>query len=130
VGRRCKANDVVAVLEELTSLYPAPAFVCSDNGPDFIAHALKCWNENSGTTMAYIEPGSPWQRGFAELQIAGSGMNSWLCVCSGLIRCLTSPLTASQERRIGYVLKLPGVLMTGVVASFVNPDVSGTKEVS
>jgi putative transposase len=24
VGRRCKARDVVAVLEELTGLYPAP----------------------------------------------------------------------------------------------------------
>jgi putative transposase len=32
VGRRCKAKDVVAVLEELTSLYPAPAFIRSDNG--------------------------------------------------------------------------------------------------
>ena len=30
VGRRCKAKDVVAVLEELTSLYPAPAFMRSD----------------------------------------------------------------------------------------------------
>ncbi len=37
VGRRCKAKDVVAVLEEFTSLYPAPAFICSDNGPKFIA---------------------------------------------------------------------------------------------
>jgi hypothetical protein len=27
VGRRCKAKDVVAVLEELTSLYPAPVFI-------------------------------------------------------------------------------------------------------
>ncbi len=35
VGRRCKAKDVVAVLEELTSLYPAPAFIRSDNGPEF-----------------------------------------------------------------------------------------------
>ena len=34
VGRRCKAKDVVAVLEELTSLYPAPAFIRSDNGPE------------------------------------------------------------------------------------------------
>jgi transposase InsO family protein len=41
VGRRCKANDVVAVLEELTSLYPASAFNRSDNGPEFNAHALK-----------------------------------------------------------------------------------------
>lgn len=39
VGQRCKSKDVVAVLEELTSLYPAPT---------------------------YIEPGSPWQNGFAE----------------------------------------------------------------
>ena len=30
-SRRWKASDVVAVLEELTSLYPAPAFVRSDN---------------------------------------------------------------------------------------------------
>ena len=57
---------MVAVLEELTSLYPAPAFIRSDNGPEFISHALKRWSENSGTTTAYIEPGSPWQNGFAE----------------------------------------------------------------
>lgn len=52
VGRRCKARDVVAVLEELTSLYPALAFVRSDNGPEFIAHALRCWCNSSGTATA------------------------------------------------------------------------------
>ena len=66
VGRRCKAKDVVAVLEELTSLYPAPAFIRSDNGPEFIAHALRRWSKDSGTKTTYIEPGSPWQNGFAE----------------------------------------------------------------
>jgi len=66
VGRRCRAKDVVTVLEELTSLYPAPTYIRSDNGPEFIAHALRRWNENSGTSTAYIEPGSPWQNGFAE----------------------------------------------------------------
>jgi transposase InsO family protein len=66
VGRRCKAKDVVAVLEDLTSLYPAPTYIRSDNGPEFIAHALRRWAENSTTTTAYIEPGSPWQNGFAE----------------------------------------------------------------
>jgi putative transposase len=66
VGRRCKAKDVVAVLEELTSVYPAPTFIRSDNEPEFIADALKRWSENSGTTTTYIEPGSPWQNGFAE----------------------------------------------------------------
>jgi putative transposase len=33
VGRCFMAKDVVAVLDELTSLYPAPAFIRSDNGP-------------------------------------------------------------------------------------------------
>ncbi len=66
VDRRCKARDVVAVLEELTSLYPALVFVRSDNGPEFIAHALRCWCNSSGTATAYIEPGSPWHNGFAE----------------------------------------------------------------
>ena len=66
VYRRCKAKDMLEVMDELTSLYPAPAFIRSDNGPEFIAHALKRWSENSGTTTAYIEPGSPWQNGFAE----------------------------------------------------------------
>ena len=60
------AKDVVTVLEELTSLYPVPAFIRSDNGPEFIAHALRTWCKNSGTTTAYIEPGSPWQNGYAE----------------------------------------------------------------
>jgi transposase InsO family protein len=66
VGRRCKSKGLVAVLEELTSLYPAPAFIRSDNGPEFIAHALNRWCKDSGTATAYIEPGSPWQNGFAQ----------------------------------------------------------------
>jgi transposase InsO family protein len=67
VGRRCKAKDVVAVLEELTSVYPAPSLIRSDNGPEFIAQALRDWCDASDTTStAYIEPGSPWENGFAE----------------------------------------------------------------
>jgi transposase InsO family protein len=58
VGRRCKAKDVVAVLEELTSLYPPPSFIRSDNGPEFIAQSLRSWCEASGTTTSYIETSS------------------------------------------------------------------------
>ena len=32
VGRRCKAKNVVAVLEALTSLYPSSTYNRSDNG--------------------------------------------------------------------------------------------------
>jgi putative transposase len=41
VGRRCKAKDVVTVLEELASVYPAPTFIRTDNGPEFIGQALR-----------------------------------------------------------------------------------------
>ena len=50
VGRRCKVNDVVAVLVELTSLHPAPTFIHSDNAPEFIAYALRRLRENSCIT--------------------------------------------------------------------------------
>ena len=44
-----------------------PTFIRSDNGPEFIAKALRDWCEASTTTStAYIEPGSPWENGFAE----------------------------------------------------------------
>ncbi len=67
VGRRCEAKVVVAGLEELTSLYPAPAFIRSDNGPELITQALRDWCEASATTRtAYIEPGFQWENGFAE----------------------------------------------------------------
>jgi len=65
LGRCCKTKDVVAVLVELTSLYPAPVLVRSDNGPEFLAYALRRWWKDSGTTTTYIEPGSAWQNGFA-----------------------------------------------------------------
>jgi transposase InsO family protein len=57
---------VVALLEGLTSLYPAPTYIRSDNGPEFIDHALRRWSKSSGITTAFIEPGSPWQNGFIE----------------------------------------------------------------
>jgi hypothetical protein len=58
---------VVAVVEVLTRIFPAPAFIRLDNGPEFISQALWGWCESSRTTSAaYIEPGSQLENGFAE----------------------------------------------------------------
>jgi len=66
VGRRCKAKDVGGA-GGAHQPHPAPAFIRSDNGPEFIAQALRDWCEVSTTTStAYIAPGSPWENGFAE----------------------------------------------------------------
>jgi putative transposase len=43
VGRRCKAKDVVAALEEPTSVYPVATVIRCDNDPEFIAQALRDW---------------------------------------------------------------------------------------
>ena len=50
VGTCAKARDVVTVLEELTSLYPAPAFIRSDKGPEFncFAEALRLRSSSAG----------------------------------------------------------------------------------
>lgn len=55
------------MLEGLTSLNLAPAFIRSDNGPECIAQALRHWCKASTTTSrTYIEPESPWENGFAQ----------------------------------------------------------------
>ena len=47
-----------------------PAFIRSDNGPEFIAKAVKRWLEASGVRTLYIEPGSPWENAYSETFIS------------------------------------------------------------
>lgn len=66
VERHLTARDVVATLKYLFELRGAPRFVRSDNGPEFIAGAVKAWLEDSGCGTLYIEPGSPWENAYVE----------------------------------------------------------------
>ena len=43
-----------------------PSFVRSDNGPEFIAEAVRDWLSVVGAKMAYIEPCSRWENGYCE----------------------------------------------------------------
>ena len=43
-----------------------PAHVRSDNGPEFIAIAVRDWIVEVGARTAYSEPGSPWENGYCE----------------------------------------------------------------
>jgi transposase InsO family protein len=60
------ARDVITLLEELIALHGAPAFLRSDNGPEFIAHEVKQWLAAAGIATDYIEPGSPWENSYSE----------------------------------------------------------------
>ncbi len=44
----------------------APKYIRSDNGPEFIAKAIKRWIHGRGVETYYIDPGSPWQNAFGE----------------------------------------------------------------
>lgn len=66
VARSITARDVVAELEVLVSQRGAPEFIRSDNGPEFIAHAVKDWIARRGFKTCFIEPGSPWQNPYIE----------------------------------------------------------------
>jgi len=66
VERHLTADDVVNTLRYLFELRGAPGFIRSDNGPEFIALAVKAWLNQSGSQTLYIEPGSPWENAYCE----------------------------------------------------------------
>jgi len=66
VRRSFPARKVIATLSWLFVEYGQPVYLRSDNGPEFIAGALKSWLERSGVGTSYIEGGKPWQNGLAE----------------------------------------------------------------
>ena len=66
VGRRLKAADVIEVLADLFIARGIPGHIRSDNGPEFVATAVRAWINGVGAKTAFIEPGSPWENGYVE----------------------------------------------------------------
>jgi putative transposase len=66
VARRLNSTDVIEALCDLFIVRGIPAHIRSDNGPEFIAAALREWIAAVGARTAYIEPGSPWENGYVE----------------------------------------------------------------
>ena len=66
VARQLKAADVIDVLADLFITRGTPAYIRSDNGPEFAAIAVKGWITGVGAKTAYVEPGSPWENGYVE----------------------------------------------------------------
>ncbi len=66
VRRKLNSTDVIDVLTDLFILRGIPAYIRSDNGPEFVAEAVRKWINAVGAKTAYIEPGSPWENGYVE----------------------------------------------------------------
>lgn len=66
VARRIRAIDVLEALAVLMVARGTPAYIRSDNGPEFVAEILRKWLDDLKVQTAYIEPGSPWENGYCE----------------------------------------------------------------
>ena len=66
VDRGITSSDVIDTLAELFAMRGVPKHIRSDIGPEFIANDLRAWLGRVGVSTLYIEPGSPWENGYAE----------------------------------------------------------------
>lgn len=70
-GRRFRGHDVCSTLEELVEMYGRPEYLRSDNGPEFVADAVKEWLERQRIGTLFIAPGSPWENAYIESFFGG-----------------------------------------------------------
>jgi transposase InsO family protein len=66
VRRGMTAQASCAVLAGVVQERGAPGHMRSDNGPEFIARVIRGWMAKAGLETLYIEPGAPWENGYAE----------------------------------------------------------------
>ncbi len=66
VATSLPSRRVLAGLERLVAIHGRPQFIRSDNGPEFIALAVRGWLVQHQVRTLYIDPGCPWQNGFGE----------------------------------------------------------------
>jgi len=66
VEKRMGSQHVIETLEWLSAVHGRPEHLRSDNGPEFIAHAVQHWLTAHGAQTIYIHPGSPWQNAYIE----------------------------------------------------------------
>lgn len=66
-GRSFPARRVIDALEEvMVCTGRKPAYVRSDNGPEFVAKSVQEWLGRAQIGPRYIEPGAPWENGCVE----------------------------------------------------------------
>ena len=73
VDRKLNSTNVIDTLTDLFILRGSPAFIRSDNGPEFIAQAVRDWIAAVGAKTAYIEVLG--RTVTARASMAGSEMN-------------------------------------------------------
>ena len=66
VDRKQTSRDVLRTLAQLMLKHGVPKHIRSDNGPEFVAKAVRDWLARLEVGTLFIEPGSPWENGYVE----------------------------------------------------------------
>jgi putative transposase len=66
VARSITATAVIETLSRLVTQRGPPESIRSDNGPEFIAAAVRGWMSTQSTQPLFIAPGSPWENAYSE----------------------------------------------------------------
>ena len=62
----CCGATVLEWIGRAIAEHRSPAYLRSDNGPEFIAKEVLRWLAANQIKTIYIEPGSPWENGYNE----------------------------------------------------------------
>ena len=134
VARRLSAADVIDVLTDLFIARGVPAHIRSDNGPEFVAEAVRGWIEGIGAKTAYIEPGSPWENGYIESfngklrdELLDREVFNTLAEAQVLIeRWRRHYNTVRPHSALGYRPPAPEVVMPGAPMPLGRPNPTGS----
>ena len=66
VALRLRSTDVLETLADLFVTHGAPAYLRSDNGPEFTAGLVRAWLHALAVETLFIERGNPWENGYVE----------------------------------------------------------------
>lgn len=136
VGRKLGSADVIDALADLFIARGVPAYIRSDNGPEFVATAVKGWIGGVGAKTAYIEPGSPWENGYVESfngklrdELLNAEAFNTLAEARVLIeRWRVHYNTVRPHSALGYRPPAPEVVMAPVLLPPMRPGPTGSPQ--
>lgn len=95
---------VIHVLTQLIAMHGVPRRLRCDNGPEFIAEALRAWCQQHGIILQFIQPGKPNQNAYIERfnrSYREEILNAWVFTSLAEVRAL------SEDWRVMYNTERP-----------------------
>jgi transposase InsO family protein len=102
VRTRMVSADVLEALYPLLLKHGKPEYICSDNGPEFVAAPLQEWLTRVGIKPIQIHPSSPWENTVTTSASTGRSAR----------RCSMSSGLSQQNRRSSSSINGSGSTIT------------------